>query len=431
MSYIFLPDVQHKQGYTMYDAYADFQQAVMPNGLEIYVLTKPGVPFEIVRFAVKTGSFEEPPDMPGIAHFTEHVVCSSNNMSLVELLRFYSDEGAEFSAYTTEFSTVFGFTAALDSVRFSEYFKQMGYMSRNARFEDVVERERGAILSEFGTHFKSDEYIDFFLASRKALFGSTPYRDKVRGLGNKASVSSMRHEDLAEYYRTHYVPSNTVVVCVGGLTLQEVVVRLMDAGFAEDSDIDFAPRLRIAIPEPPTPTILAKDFVYDKRAPTQSSCEFHWLISGSDEMLPVKVWSNIASTLLADKLRGKEHSVVYSAHVQGKDYRDFWHIQADMKNFSVDVEKFVVEASHDCIKAVPQQREMFEQMRRGQLLKFLCKDETLEEVCEKALRSFTHHGRIVTSEESKREMAELSFDDIVAVARQVVNERRLIVLTRT
>ena len=64
----------------MYDPYADFEKATLPNGLQVYAAYWPDRPWQYVGFVLHSGANTDPEDLPGVAHFVEHLV--SRNISI-------------------------------------------------------------------------------------------------------------------------------------------------------------------------------------------------------------------------------------------------------------------------------------------------------------------------------------------------------------
>ena len=57
----------------MWDPYSEFQKHVFDNGLTLYSAHWPDRAWEAVEFIVHAGAKEDPRDLPGTAHFVEHL----------------------------------------------------------------------------------------------------------------------------------------------------------------------------------------------------------------------------------------------------------------------------------------------------------------------------------------------------------------------
>ncbi|MGB6844641.1 MAG: pitrilysin family protein [Candidatus Acidiferrales bacterium] len=88
----------------------------------------------------------------------------------------------------------------------------MADLARNATFpEDEFERERRQKIEEL----RVERTNSGFLASerfRRVLFGEHPYGIIAP---TEEQVASYRRDDLIEFYRQHYVPSNALLILVG------------------------------------------------------------------------------------------------------------------------------------------------------------------------------------------------------------------------
>ena len=412
----------------MYDPYSLFENEVLLNGLRLHVLCVPEISFEIVTFIVHTGGFKDPASAPGLAHFLEHVVCSSSGRTVTEMSRFFGNEGGDFSANTDGKRTEYGFVAPISSPRFQEFADFFGTALLNPKFDTVVERERATILSEFGNRFKSEKDVSFKLALNSALYPGTPLATTLGGIGTKESVRSISTEQLYEHHKTHYVPKNISVVCVGGMSVREVVSMLERAGF--DADVphnEASGRQKFQMPKKPSKALLECNFA-DEGKVLNSTCAFHWLVEA--EHIVVSFYTNIVSQLLMSALRGNDTSIVYGAHAEMEDLRDFIGLTVVAENFLPEYEKMVQAVMQEQVDAVPQYESLFNEDKRSRLLGFTMRDETLRSVSEDATRSLLKYGKIKSLKEYMGTIESVTFDDVINVARQVTNERRLIVFER-
>lgn len=402
--------------------------STLKNGLQVYVSHEPGVLFEHVRFAVRTGSFDEPTSAPGIAHFTEHVVCASSGRTTAEVSHFFEGEGADFTALTDSLSTVYGFSSALSSSRFQQFADFCGTSMLQPRFNHIIERERGAILSEFGQRYRSEKEILFELTERSILFHGTPLAKTLGALGTKESVKKLSIVDLYEYHHSHYIPQNISVVCTGGMDLDQVIAMLWHSGFCADFSGVSTPLKQYA----PMPSELSKDliegdFTHDG-VTTNSTCTWHWLVTSTH--IPLQFYTKILTQLLMNALRGNALSVVYDARASFEEYRDFCELLVSADDFSAEHEAIVAEVMLRQMKEVTLQEHLFDQMKRAEILRFARYEYTLEQVCDGAVSSLMRFGKIKTMEEHRSEIEGVHFSDILAIVKQVRERKPLMVLER-
>ena len=67
------------------DPFAAFKRLQFSNGLQAFVLTMPGRTAEHVQFVLNVGAGDDPDAFLGLAHYTEHMVCCDNEMTIARL----------------------------------------------------------------------------------------------------------------------------------------------------------------------------------------------------------------------------------------------------------------------------------------------------------------------------------------------------------
>ena len=191
----------------------------LDNGLRVLVREDHSAPVVTCWAAYRVGSRNERPGITGISHFLEHMLFRGVGRFRDEVDRLVSSRGGHFNAFTSEDATMYYETLPRGSLRLALEIEaeRMG----SAFFdEDVVERERGVILSEREMSENRPEYQLWELVRATALIAH-PYRWPV--VGWRSDIESITAEDLREYYRTYYKPSNAVLVVVGDVEAGEVL----------------------------------------------------------------------------------------------------------------------------------------------------------------------------------------------------------------
>ena len=60
-----------------------FKVKTLTNGMDVIVLSDSSVPVVTIEFAVRTGSFTEPPELNGLSHLYEHMFFKPNSARLL------------------------------------------------------------------------------------------------------------------------------------------------------------------------------------------------------------------------------------------------------------------------------------------------------------------------------------------------------------
>lgn len=128
----------------------NYRHITLDNGLSVLLISDPETDKAAASLSVNVGSFDNPPDREGLAHFLEHMLFLGTDRypEPGEYQAFISEHGGSHNAYTSLEETNYFFEvdaphlmAALD--RFSRFFVAPLF---NPEF---VDRERNAVESEY------------------------------------------------------------------------------------------------------------------------------------------------------------------------------------------------------------------------------------------------------------------------------------------
>jgi predicted Zn-dependent peptidase len=199
----------------------------LDNGLEVFILPKPGFTKTYATFTTRYGSIDNhfvPPGgesikVPdGIAHFLEHKMFEEPEGDIFSK---FADQGASANAYTSFDRTVYLFTATheieanLDTLL---HFVQNPYFT-----DENVEKEKGIIVQEIDMYRDNPDWRVYF-GLIEAMYQNHPVHIDIAGTAE--SVRSITKEMLYDCYNTFYHPSNMTLFIVGGIDPQETMERV-------------------------------------------------------------------------------------------------------------------------------------------------------------------------------------------------------------
>jgi len=192
----------------------------LDNGLEAYIISDPGANNSAAALAVETGSWSDPEDAPGLAHFCEHMLFLGTKQYPEEggYHRFVGENGGMTNAYTASDHTAFmftvnhaGFVESLD--RFSCFFKDPLFNTSG------LERERQAVDQEFHMHLNSDSRRGYHVL--KEL--SNPAHPMSRfATGNIKTLEDVTTEKIRSWYNEHYSANLMHLVVYSPLPIEEL-----------------------------------------------------------------------------------------------------------------------------------------------------------------------------------------------------------------
>lgn len=194
----------------------DYYYFTLENGLEIITVSDPNAHVNAVNLLVKAGSFDEPNEWPGLAHYLEHMLFLGTEKypNLDDFQSFLTAHGGSRNAMTTQEFTQFYFTTdpkgldgALD--RFSQFFIAPLFSPERA------DKERQAVDSEYQMNVTQDG-MKFFEVDQETSNTAHPYHRFI--VGNVKTLSgneNQRDSSLREFFKEHYQPQNMILVLVG------------------------------------------------------------------------------------------------------------------------------------------------------------------------------------------------------------------------
>jgi insulysin len=227
-----------KQGYTLIadestisiktPSFSDRKTAKikLDNGLEAYIISDPIATESAAALAVHVGSWSNPKDSPGLAHFLEHMLFlgTTKYPKESEYNSFVTQNGGYSNAYTANDHTAYmftirnqAFTEAID--RFSWFFKEPLFNPSG------VSRELHAIQQEFDKNVEQDQVRK--IQVMKELANEThPYSRFT--MGNQSSLIDVKQEVLKEWYKDHYSSNIMHLAVYSSLPLEELIQIVVD-----------------------------------------------------------------------------------------------------------------------------------------------------------------------------------------------------------
>ena len=181
------------------------------NGLRV-VLAPCEAESVAVGLFIASGSRHETPKTSGISHFIEHMLFKGTpTRKPIDITRAIEGRGGNFNACTGEESTCY--YAHLPCEYLAEAVDILSDMYLHATVPaDEFVREKQVIVEEIRMYADEPDSVAMENLQR-ALFPKSQLGAPVAG--TPESLKPMKPADLRRYIKSHYLPSNTVVVIVG------------------------------------------------------------------------------------------------------------------------------------------------------------------------------------------------------------------------
>lgn len=235
--------------------------AILPNGLPVYVVRKPGFAEKYAYLAVNYGSMDMTLDLngrkmttpAGVAHYLEHKMFDLPDLDVMQV---YSGLGASPNAFTTYDMTAYYFRCTERFDRCLELL--LRFVSTPYFTEESVERERGIIAQEIRMGEDSPD-ARVYEELLRAMYRTHPVRVPIAG--DLESIQSITPELLYDCHRAFYHPGNMVLSVVGDVDPERVVEiaarMLPDTGPPPELRRDLGPREDLICPR--SKTVLEMD----------------------------------------------------------------------------------------------------------------------------------------------------------------------------
>lgn len=189
------------------------EKFTLDNGLEVFLLNRRYSPGVSIQIWVKAGSRNERPGITGISHMLEHMMFKgSKKYGPQEHAQIIQANGGELNAFTSNDKTVYyenlppsKLLLGLDLE--SDRFLRLALDEKEFQTERQVVYEERRMRTDNSPYGKATEML-FALT-----FIAHPYHWPV--IGWESDIISWTIEDLKNYYKTFYSPSNTFILISG------------------------------------------------------------------------------------------------------------------------------------------------------------------------------------------------------------------------
>ncbi len=192
----------------------------LDNGLRVLLASDPEADKAAASLVVFRGSFHEPPEHPGLAHFLEHMLflATEKYPEVDGYQSFITANGGNSNAYTAGDHTNYffdidpaHFRAGMD--RFAQFFIAPSLDPA------YVEREKNAVHSEYQLQMKDDGWRAF-AAGKMALH---PQHPGARfNIGSLGTLGEGVQAALETFFQTHYSADQMALVAVSNEGLDEM-----------------------------------------------------------------------------------------------------------------------------------------------------------------------------------------------------------------
>lgn len=190
-----------------------FKKYILKNNMRLVTAPLKSSKTVAVFALVGTGSNYEKKELSGISHFLEHMMFkgTKNRKNTLAITEELDGIGAEYNAFTSNEYT--GYYVKLDYTHLDTALDIVSDVMTNSIFQPKeIVKEKGVIIEEINM-YKDNPQRQVAQYVENLLYGDQPAGRDITG--TKETVSSIKRDDLVEYFNSQYTAKNTVI-CIAG-----------------------------------------------------------------------------------------------------------------------------------------------------------------------------------------------------------------------
>lgn len=214
----------------------DYDTFTLPNGLRVLICSDPSSNEAAAAMDVHVGACSDPDDIPGLAHFNEHMLFlgTKDYPKEASFGAFLAANGGSSNAFTDSEDTVYYFSMEAEAEsRISEALSRFGSFFTSPLFtESATGRELNAIESENAKNLQSDSFRLFQIQKSRAIrmhpFSKFFTGNKKTLLeGTKANQIDLRQQ-LIKFYQKYYSADQMTLAIVAPQSLESLKQMVKD-----------------------------------------------------------------------------------------------------------------------------------------------------------------------------------------------------------
>ena len=193
----------------------------LENGLDAYIISDPAVTQSAAALSVEAGSWDNPKEHPGMAHFVEHLLFLGTKKfpHEADFSNYIGERGGEYNAFTAHDRTVYGFSINHEGLE--------GGLERLAHFfidplfsSSAIEREMHAVHHEFEDNIENDASRIWRILKET---GNPRHPNAVFSCGNLESLSGISRKNIKSWFKKYYGSNKMHLTIISSLPTQVLV----------------------------------------------------------------------------------------------------------------------------------------------------------------------------------------------------------------
>lgn len=191
----------------------------LDNGLHVIVHEDPTVQIAVMNILYDVGSRDERSDKTGFAHLFEHLMFGGS-LHIPSYDEPLQKVGGENNAFTNTDITNYYLTVPAPNLE-TGFWLESDRMLSLSFDPTVLDVQRKVVVEEFKQRYLNQPYGDVWLKLRPLAYQVHPYQWAT--IGKEIShIEQATLDDVKEFFFTHYIPNNAILVVAGKVTVNQV-----------------------------------------------------------------------------------------------------------------------------------------------------------------------------------------------------------------
>jgi zinc protease len=193
----------------------------LENGLKVLIVETHKAPVATFQVWYRTGSRDEPTGKSGLSHLLEHMMFKGTPRHGPSVFsKIIQKNGGTDNAYTTKDYTVYFELFSSDRILLAIDL-EVDRMENLILDPKEVLSERRVVMEERRLRYEDDPQNSLFEEVVAAAYKVHPYHRPV--IGWMSDLESIERDNLYNYYKANYSPSNAVIVIVGDIKADQII----------------------------------------------------------------------------------------------------------------------------------------------------------------------------------------------------------------
>ncbi|MEM7174020.1 MAG: insulinase family protein [Bacteroidota bacterium] len=193
---------------------------ILKNGLKAYLISDPSADKSAASISMQVGSWQDPIQYPGMAHFCEHLLFMGTKTYPKEnqFETDVKDHGGVYNAYTASDKTVYMFTVNHNA--FDNILNQFAHFFIDPLFNrSSIGRELHAIDQESAMYAQNDYWRAHMVFKQ---MGNPTHPNALFDVGNSKTLAGIPVDEVKNWYEKYYSAHKGNLVLYAPLTIQEL-----------------------------------------------------------------------------------------------------------------------------------------------------------------------------------------------------------------